>query len=468
MAALLMKSSAALVAVAALLAGCATPADLPHYKPELAAGFAAAPATTEEPVAEFWQRFGDSELDALVAAAIERNADLRIAVANLKSSRALAGFADAQARPTIGASLGATRIREPDGEGGSTTFNAFTAGFDASWEIDLFGRISNNRIAAAADARASEALLRATQVSVAAEVARNYFELRGLQEQLRVATVALQTQQEALKLVDARLQVGRGTALDTERARALTQTTAATVPAFEAAAARARYRIAVLTGRTPTALDAQLAQAKPIPGLAPTALDRVGSPEAMLRRRPDVQAAEAQLDAAAARVGLAQAQRFPQVTLAGSIGQNASRVGDFGNSAAFVYQLGASLVWSLLDFGRNTALIASAGAQGEAAAASYEKAVLAALEDTEGALTAYTRTQQQTQALFDAAQSATKASEIARARFAAGTSDFLAVLDAEREVLSARDSLAQAQTASATSLVAVYKALAGGWEQAPP
>jgi outer membrane protein, multidrug efflux system len=452
----LMKSSAAALAVAALLAGCATPADLPHYKPELQPGFAAAPATTEEPVAEFWQRFGDAELDALVASAITRNADLRIAVANLQSSRALAGFADAQARPTIGASLGAARIREPDGVGGTTTYNAYTAGFDASWEIDLFGRISNNRAAATADARASAALLRATQVSVAAEVARNYFELRGLQEQLRVATVALQTQQEALKLVDARLQVGRGNALDTERARALTQTTAASVPALEASAARARYRLAVLTGRTPTALDAQLAQAKPLPGLPPTALDRIGSPETMLRRRPDVAAAEAQLDAAAARVGV------------GSIGQNAGRIGDLGDSAAFVYSLGASLVWSVLDFGRNTALIESAGAQGEAAAAAYEKAVLAALEDTEGALTAYTRTQQQTQALFDAAQSATKASEIARARFAAGTSDFLTVLDAEREALSARDLLAQAQAASATSLVAVYKALAGGWEQAPP
>ncbi len=451
------------LAISAVLAGCATPADLPRFQPELAGPFASAAATADEPVAEFWRRFGDAELDALVAAALQRNADLRIALANLKQARALAGFADAQQMPTIGASAGATRVRAPDDAGNAQTFNVYSAGFDASWEIDLFGRLSGNRQAAAADTRASEALVRAAQVSVAAEVARNYFELRGQQEQLRVALASLQTQQEAMKLVQARLDVGRGSALDTERARSLTQTTAAAVPALEAALARSRYRIAVLTGQVPTALDAQLGTVKALPGLPATALDKIGSPQTLLRRRPDVQAAEEQVAAAAARVGVARAELFPHVSLGGSLGLNAGRLADLGDSASFVYQLGASLVWSVLDFGRNQSLIAAASATGDAAAIGYEKAVLAALEDTEGALTAYNRTQQQTQSLFDAAQSATKAAEIARARFGAGSSDFLAVLDAERELLAARDRLAQAQTASATSLVAVYKALAGGW-----
>ncbi len=455
--------SAGVLTALAALAGCASTDNLPRYQPELAAQFANAAATTEEPVAEFWHRFGDAELDALVAAAVQRNADLRIASANLKQARALAGFADAQSLPAIGASAGATRIRSKNDQGNPQVFNTFSAGFDATWEIDLFGRLSGGRQAAAADARASEALVRAAQVSVAAEVARNYFELRGLQEQLRVATASLQTQQQALKLVEARLEVGRGSALDTERARALTQTTAAAVPAFEASLARTRYRLAVLTGQVPTALDAQLAPVKALPGLPATALDQIGSPQTLLRRRPDVQAAEQQVAAAAARAGVARSELFPKVSLNGSIGLNAGRIGDLGDSASFVYQLGANLVWSLLDFGRNQSLIAAADARGEAAAVSYEKAVLGALEDTEGALNAYTRTQQQTQALFDATQSASKAAELARTRFSAGTSDFLTVLDAERELLSARNGLAQAQTASATSLVAVYKALAGGW-----
>jgi outer membrane protein, multidrug efflux system len=220
----------------------------------------------------------------------------------------------------------------------------------------------------------------------------------------------------------------------------------------------------VLTGQLPTALDTQLAAQKPLPGIKPVALNSIGTPENLLRRRPDVAAAEQQVAAAAARIGIARSELFPRLTLGGTLGLNAGRIGDLGKSASFAYNLGASLLWTLLDFGRNRAQIAAASARGEAAVIAYEKAVLAALEETEGALAAYTRTQRQTESLFGAAQSATKAADLARARFTAGTSDFLAVLDAERELLSARDRLAQVQTAGATSLVAVYKSLAGGWK----
>ena len=207
-----------------------------------------------------------------------------------------------------------------------------------------------------------------------------------------------------------------------------------------------------------------LAIQKPLPGLKAVALASIGTPENLLRRRPDVAAAEQQVAAAAARIGIARSELFPRLTLGGTLGLNAGRIADLGKSAAFVYNLGASLLWTLLDFGRNRAQIAAASARGEAAVIGYEKAVLGALEETEGALAAYTRTQRQTESLFGAAQSASKAAELARARFGAGTSDFLAVLDAERELLAARDRLAQAQTAGATSLVAVYKSLAGGWK----
>lgn len=452
------------VALAFLVAGCATTPNLPTYKAQLAADFANASATPAAPVAEFWRGFGDADLDALVDQAIKANADLRIAGANLREARALANFADAQSKPTIGTSADVARVRARDSQGKAQTGNVFAAGFDVAWEMDLFGRIGGERQVAVAQVLANEALVRAAQVSVASEVARNYFELRGFQEQLHVAKASLETQRAALKLVEARLAVGRGNALDTELASALVQTTAASIPSLETALIRTRYRLAVLTGRLPTALDTQLASQKPLPGMKAVALNSIGSPENLLRRRPDVAAAEQQVAAAAARIGIARSELFPRLTLGGTLGLNAGRIGDLAKSASFVYNLGGSLLWTLLDFGRNRAQIAAASARGEAAVIAYEKAVLSALEETEGALAAYTRTQRQTESLFGAAQSASKAADIARARFGVGTSDFLAVLDAERELLAARDRLAQAQTAGATSLVAVYKSLAGGWK----
>ena len=460
-----MKAGALLLAgAAALLAtACAGPPELPTYKAQPGADFANAAATVAEPVAQFWRRFDDADLDVLVGQAITANADLRIASASLREARALARFADAQSAPTVDLALGAARMRAIDVLGAVQTQNVFSAGFDVAWEADLFGRIGAERQVALAQAQAGAALVRGAQVSVAAEVARNYFELRGLQEQLRIALEALGMQRATLTLVDARLEAGRGNGFDTERARAQVLTTAATIPALEATLMRTRYRLAVLTGQVPTALDAQLARQKPLPGIKPVALDRIGSPESMLRRRPDVAAAEQQVAAAAARIGVARSQLFPRLTLGGTLGLNAARIGDLGHADSFAYNLGASLLWTLLDFGRNRAQIAAASARGEAAVIAYEKTVLVALEETEGALSAYTRTQRQSESLFGAAQSAAKAADIARARFQAGTSDFLAVLDAERELLAARDRLAQANTAGATSLVAVYKSLAGGW-----
>jgi multidrug efflux system outer membrane protein len=457
-------AQAARACLLALIAtACTSTPKLPVYQAQLAADFANAPATSAEPVTEFWRGFGDADLDALVALAIKANADLRIAGANLREARALARFADAQALPTIGLSLGATRARVRDIDGKPLTANVFVAGFDVAWEADLFGRIDAERRAAAAQMLATAALVRAAQVSVASDVARNYFELRGQQEQLAVAQAALETQRSALTLVEARLAAGRGSALDTERARALVQSTAASVPSLETALIRTRYRLAVLSGQLPTALDARLASPKPLPGIKPVALARIGSPENLLRRRPDVASAEQQVAAAVARIGIASSQLFPRLTLGGNLGLNAGRTGDLGNADAFTFNLGASLLWTLLDFGRNRAQISAASARAEAAVIAYERTVLGALEETEGALAAYTRTQRQTESLYGAAQSASRAAELARARFKAGMSDFLAVLDAERELLAARDRLAQANTAGATSLVAVYKSLAGGW-----
>ncbi|MDB5908630.1 MAG: hypothetical protein JWP34_2744 [Massilia sp.] len=458
-----MKRLAALFVLAGLLAGCALAPAPRLYRPPLAPAFADADATAQEPVVLFWRRFQDPQLDELVAAALAANADLRIAAANLAEARAMARYAGAKAAPDIGFSATANRSKQLFAEDFNVIGNLFAVGVNASWEADLFGAIRGERRAAVADARASAAQLLAVQVSVAAEVARNYFTLRGLQEQLRVAVAALESQRETLRLVKARHSVGRGNAFDVDRADAQVQTTAATVPALDAQLARTRYRLAVLSGQPPTALDSRLAAPRPLPGIAPTALDRIGSPQTLLRRRPDIAAAEQQVAAAAQRIGVARSALFPKLSLAGSLGLNASSVGALDRRDALAFSLGATLVWSMIDFGRRRALVDAASARGDAAMATYEKTVLGALEETEGALAAYTRAQRRNENLDAAARSAGSAAELARVRFTAGTSDLLAVLDAERESLAARDRLAQATTEAATSLVAVYKALAGGW-----
>ncbi len=455
----------AALATATLLAACS---NIPKHTlpaPSLAASFANQPgdATKAEPSAQFWQGFQDTQLDALVAQALQANPELRVAEANLHEARALSRFADAQLMPNVDAVASAGHQRSRDLTGVPLGTEFYTAGFDVSWEADLFGRLGDARRAAADDVLASEAGLRFVHVTITSEVARNYFELRGLQERLRVAEASLRTQQETLTLVSAREDAGRGTAFDTERARALVASTAATVPALESAVLRTRYRIAVLCGQPPTALDDELGEPKPLPGLRSVSLGGIGSPESLLRRRPDIQAAERQVDAAFARAGAARGDLFPHVTLGGTIGQNALTLGTLGDHASYAYNLGAQLAWSLLDFGRLRAQVAAADARGDASLASYRQTVLGALEETEGALATYTRSQRQAEHLFDAARAAQSAATIARQRFSAGVTDFLSVLDAEREELSARDQLAQAQTAAATSLVGVYKALGGAW-----
>jgi len=453
------------VLAALMLGACSHAPQLARYQPPAQAGFVNAPeqAASSEPVAEFWTRFEDEQLSSLVQRALKANTDIRSAAASLAESRAIGRLADADLWPSVNLNAGAARVRAKDSNGVPKTDNAYSVGLDVLWEVDVFGRLSDARRAAQAGVLAGEAGYRAAQLSVAAEVARNYFNLRGLQEQLRVAVASLETQRAALQLVEARESVGRGTALDTERARSLVNSTAASVPAFESALARTRYRLAVLCGLPPTGLDAELNAARPLPGLKSFNIGGVGTPEDLLRRRPDVQVAEAQLASAAANAGVARSAWFPTITLGGTLGQNAAHAGDLGKGASYAYNLGAQLAWNVLDFGRIRANIAASDARADAAVANYERAVLAALEETEGAFINYTRSQQQAALLYDAVVASEQAAVIARERFAVGSTDFLVVLDAERELLSARDRLAQAQSGAAGSLVVVYKALAGGW-----
>lgn len=472
----------ALAAATALLAaGCAVGPDYQRQAPPLDAGFlnAGAASTNAAPVGEdiarFWRGFGDPALDALVDRALAANGDVRIAQARLQEARANQGEADAQLLPSVGVDAGVTRgvtpiTQAPGLSRSQRTGTVYEAGFVANWELDFFGRNRRARESAVALVEAGEAGLHAAHTAVAAEVVRNYLELRGLQQRLQVADQALVNQREALGITGARLDAGRGTQLDVARAQTLVESTEAARPALQAGIDRTIYRLATLTAQAPRELATRLAPPQALPGLPVTDLAALplGTPGALLQRRPDLVAAERQLAAATASIGVATADLFPRVTLSGLLGLNAATLGNLTDSASALYSLGAGLSWSVLDFGRVRSRIAASEARAQASLASYEQTVALALEETEGALTQFTRNAQRAERLDRAARSAEEAAGLAKLRYDAGVTDFLVVLDAEREALSSRDQLVQAQVGTATALVAVYRSLGGGWSPAAP
>jgi multidrug efflux system outer membrane protein len=303
------------------------------------------------------------------------------------------------------------------------------------------------------------------QVTVTAEVARNYFVLRGLQEQLAVATRNADNQTQTLRVTQARLEAGRGTELDSARAEAQLKTTLASIPLLESSTATTIYRLSVLTGRLPDALTADLQVAEPLRDLP--SLNAVGDPATLLRRRPDIRVAERSLAASTARIGVAIGDLFPKVTFTGSVGYNAATFGGLGKRGSDTYSVGPAISWAAFDLGRVGARIKIAHAQADADLAAYEASVLGALEETEGALLTYGRAQSRRELLTQAANASERAADLARQRFQGGLTDFVNVLDAEREALAVEDSLAQSRTQTATALVAVYKALGGGWVDEP-
>ena len=415
---------------------------------------------------DFWNLFDDQKLTDLVQAALAENKDLARARANLSASRAARRLVGFDSYPTVTAS--AAHLHTLHSEQQAPGFSRdqregddVEAGFDAAWELDLFGRVRRGREAARADEQAAQAQLRAAQVTITGEVARNYFVLRGLQEQLAVAQRNADNQEQTLGITQARLDAGRGTELDRSRAEAQWKTTRASIPLLHGSIATTTYRLSVLTGRTPGALVDQLAPPQVLPALPE--INAIGTPEMLLRRRPDVRAAERGLAGATARIGLAVADLFPKVTFISSVGYGAVKLDGLGDAGTDFFSYGPSISWAAFDLGRVRARIDAAEAQTVATLASYEAAVLTALEETEGALTTYGAAQSRRDTLEEAAAASSRAADLARQRFEGGLADFLDVLDAEREVLAAQDSLAQSRTQTATALVAVYKALGGGW-----
>ena len=457
------------VAFAAILAGCAVGPNYTRPETPVDAHFtnAGEPGLKDgDTVERYWTGFADPLLDSLVDDALAHNKDLGVAEANLQAARAAKRLAGFDQFPTATFAGGYSHILDskqqaPFYDRHDREFDSAQGAFDGLWELDLFGRVRRNVEAARADLGASAATLRDARVSVIAEVARDYFILRGLQDQLALTMRNADNQLNTAKLTRTRLEAGRGNELDTARAEAQWQTTLASIPTLQASIATTTYRLSVLTGRQPAALGERLSPQAPMPSLPP--LNGIGTPEQLLRRRPDVRVAERRLAAATARVGVAMGDLFPKVTIVGDWGYQAPTFGDFGKRDAEFFSVGPSITWAAFDLGRGRARISSAKAETDAAFAGYEGAVLNALEDTEGTLITYGRSQSRRDSLQLAAAASDKAADLARKRFEGGLLDFLEVLDAERTALSAELLLSQSRTDAATSLVAVYKALGAGW-----
>ncbi len=462
--------NASLIATAALLSACATTSDTtPPLSMPLDERFTQNMAQAEpqtQDIVTFWRAFNDTTLTTLVEQALQGNVDVKLAQARLKEAEANAGEARAGRLPSLGVSSSVAHVDPPGAVGSSSQY---AAGGNFNWELDFFGRNRRASDAAAALVTASQAGVGAATRVLTAELATQYLNLRGLQLRLRVAQEALMNQRESLRIVTARQELGRGTPLDVARARALVESTEASIPALQAQVERVTFRLATLAGQTPRSVAAAVAvptgDARLLPTLPYTDLGKVaaGTPQTLFIRRPDVRVAQAQWVAASANTDVARADLFPRISLTGLLGFTSNRISNFGDADSRNNSAGAFLTWPLLDFGRVRARIAASEARALQALLVYEQTVLLALEETEGALSQFNRNTEQTTRLENAAIASEEAARLARIRFEAGASDFLTVLDAERSVLQARDALVQAQTGMVTSLVGVYRALGGGW-----
>jgi len=413
--------------------------------------------------AAWWKQFNDPVLDALIQRAAANNLDLRIAVARLQESRALLSGAKSDRLPTIGVGADYTRSRgqQPGFSEQRSTTTTYQAGFDASWELDLFGGVRRSVEAASADLGASEAALHDAQVSLLAEVARNYFELRGSQLRLEVARRDIDNQQATVRLTETQFQLGSGSEQDVASAKARLAAVQAQLPQLHTRASASEYRLAVLLGARPGELDIDVSPRSFTPIAATLPLGDAGD---VLSRRPDVRIAERRYAAATARIGVAKADFFPHITLGGFLGFLSGRSHDFGSSATRAWSLAPSISWPGLNVQRVRANLHASEARADAAQANYQRTVLEAIEDIDNAITGFNQQRLRVDHLIEQGAQSRRAAELARIRYEQGATSFLELLDAERTQLAAEDQLAEAEAAINTRAVAIYKALGGGWQ----
>jgi len=487
-----------------LLAGCMLGPD--YVKPEVAGNATAqarlpraaqADVQPATPPSQWWRALNDPLLDQLVDEALRNSPNLRAAQAKLLASRALQRQRRAEQLPSVGAAAGYANIKAPDSLENSVRglgqniagvaeangrpqeaaqlrqqfadidldTELYVAGFDASWELDLFGRRRRAAEQAAAEAEANAAALADAQVQLAAELAQVYLGYRSSRERIALAEVNLRAADDSLQLTRQRRERGADSDLQVERAQAQREQQQAALPPLQAQADEARDVLALMIGREPGALDARLAADQPLPVLpARVPVDDAG---ALIQRRPDVRKAERELAASSAQIGQAISAYFPQVTLLGSIGAGATSISDLGpDSAATI--VAPFLRWSLFDFGVNKARVAQARAGNEARLAAYEGTVLAALQDANTALARFGAARQQLQASLRAEASADRSLGLMQQRRQAGATSQIDLLDVQRQRLQAQDAAAQARLQLLVRYVALQKSLGLGWQDAPP
>jgi len=460
-----MRNFAALLPAVALLAACTVGPRYVQPDTPLPAGFdqASTEAATQPAGSRLWAAFGSPELDSLIARALEANTTIAQAAAKFAETRALSGLSIYSWFPTVTAEGSQDRSQfssqDPSPGPGSDVVETWRAGFDAIWEIDLFGSLRSQSKAIHRRAEADKALLASARLSIVAETAQAWFSLIGARERFVLQRRQLSNLEDNVAILKAQMDAGRATALDLARAESQARSLAASVPQAEADVVRQEQRLAVLTAWPIESLRAQLASATAIPDLP--RLIATGTPEQWMRRRPDIRAAERQLAAATADVGVEIAEFFPKLELLGNFGWTAQSRELIGDADAERWSYGPSLTWSFLDFGRVRQFVKAAEARADGAVARYQETVLLALEETENALAGFRAANQSEDELRAAAAASGEASKLARLRYDVGASDYLTVLDAERTHIILEDQHVQAMTRRATALAALYKALAG-------
>ncbi len=472
----------ALAILGPLLAGCVVGPDYaapPLAMPSQFAGATRAQTLRPAELHAWWRRLRDPVLDRLVTEAVANNLDVATAKAKIRQARATraeqvatlfptltgSGSVTRQQNATTGSSGSETITVDTSGVSGtSTPYTQWTGGFDASWEMDLFG--ANQRSLEAADrgVEAAQEQLRDALVTLIGDLATYYVQARGYQARIDLATRTAASQRETAALTQRKYDAGSTSAVDVAKATAQAASTEADIPTLRISYAQAVHRLGILVGREPAALLGQMQRSAPIP--APRLPIATGVPADILSARPDVRAAERQLAQATASIGNAQAQLYPSVSLTGSLATNALRAGDLGKGSTISWSFGPQLSLPIFNAGSLQAAVDLAAAQRDQYYVALKASVLTALEDVENALVALSQERVRASRLSEAAGSYGTAARLSRAQYQAGSSTFLDVLDAERSLYTAQDSLLQSRVLIATDYIALQKALGGGWDGA--
>ena len=413
-------------------------------------------------LAEWWKIFNDPTLNELIDMAVKENRDLKKARAAVREARAARGSSQAGYFPTVDGSGSASRSTSSENNGSGETNDLFSVGFDASWELDVFGGVRRSVEAAEADLGAAGADLEDVMASLTAETGTNYIEVRSYQARLDVAENSLKSLAETADLTKARFQAGLDDELAVLQANYNLEDAASTIPTLKTGLEGALNRLAVLTGKKPGALHEMLKEPRPIPTPPPVA--SICAPAEALRRRPDVRKAERELAAQTARIGEAEAELYPKFKLNGSISLDALKAYKLFTAESLASSYGPSISWNIFDGGAIRRNIEIQTAKQEQYLMDYETTVLEALEEVENALTAYAQEQARRERLNRASELAGQAEDLAQKQYQAGLKEFSSVLEAQRQLLTYRDELAQSDASIASDLITLYKALGGGWD----